>query len=110
MPRHRIDHVEVIRGGGANAWGNLSYADLITRHIQKENGILFDMADQMLPPEEQARLEQDYRSAVPAGANLETGAHYEGIVETLCQQWNVDPREAASVGTSHLSGGRADTL
>jgi hemerythrin-like domain-containing protein len=82
----------------------LVYADLITRHIQKENGILFDMADQMLPPEEQARLEQDYRSAVPAGANVETGAHYEGLVETLCQQWDVDPREAASVGTSFHCG------
>jgi hemerythrin-like domain-containing protein len=82
----------------------LAYADLITRHIQKENGILFDMADQMLPPEEHARLEQVYRSAIPAGANRETGAQYEAVVATLCRQWHVDPREAADVGTRFQCG------
>jgi hemerythrin-like domain-containing protein len=82
----------------------LAYADLITRHIQKENGILFDMADQMLPPEEHARLEQVYRSAIPAGANRETGAHYEAVVATLCRQWHVDPRQAADIGTSFQCG------
>ena len=29
VPRHRIDHVEVIRGGGANAWGNLSLGGVV---------------------------------------------------------------------------------
>jgi hemerythrin-like domain-containing protein len=82
----------------------LAYADLITGHIQKENGVLFNMADQMLPPEEHARLEQDYQSAVPAGANAETGSRYEAIVEKLCRQWNVDFREAAGVGTTFHCG------
>jgi hemerythrin-like domain-containing protein len=70
----------------------LAYADLVTGHIQKENGFLFNMADQMLPPEEHARLEQDYQAAVPAGASAETGSHYEGIVEKMCRQWNIDFR------------------
>jgi hemerythrin-like domain-containing protein len=82
----------------------LAYADLITRHIQKENGVLFDMADQILPPEEHARLEQDYQSAVPVGANAETGSHYQGIVEKLCQQWNVDFGKAAGVGATFHCG------
>jgi outer membrane receptor protein involved in Fe transport len=30
IPRHRIDHIEVIRGGGANAWGNLSLGGVIS--------------------------------------------------------------------------------
>lgn len=29
VPRHRIEHIEVIRGGGANAWGNLSLGGVI---------------------------------------------------------------------------------
>ncbi|MEE4218098.1 MAG: TonB-dependent receptor [Xanthomonadales bacterium] len=29
VPRHRIERVEVIRGGGANAWGNLSLGGVI---------------------------------------------------------------------------------
>jgi hemerythrin-like domain-containing protein len=76
----------------------LAYADLLTGHIQKENGILFNMADQYLSPEEHARLERCYETAIPAGANAETGAYFEEVVSRLCRQWNVDPREAASAG------------
>lgn len=76
----------------------LAYANLLTGHIQKENGILFDMADQLLLQEDQARLIQDHQSAIPDGATAETGAHYERMVATLCQRWNVDPREAARLG------------
>jgi len=82
----------------------LAYADLMTGHIQKENGILFNMADQILLPEDHARLEQDYQTAIPRGATAKTGAHYEGIVARLCQQWDVDPREAASVGANFQCG------
>lgn len=78
----------------------LAYANLLTQHIQKENNILFDMADQILLPEVQARLEQAYASAVPPGANANTGTHYEGVVAKLCERWNVDPHEAASAGAS----------
>ena len=58
-------------------WFTRAYASLLTGHIQKENGILFDMADQILPPDEHARPEREYQSAIPAGANEDTGAHYE---------------------------------
>ena len=81
-----------------------AYANLLTQHIQKENGILFNMADQFLSPEEHTRLEQVYETVIPVGANAETGLHYEGIVATLCQQWNVDPREAASAGATFQCG------
>jgi hemerythrin-like domain-containing protein len=82
----------------------LAYANLMTGHIQKENGILFNMADQILLPEDHTRLEQDYQTAIPSGATAETGAHYEGILATLCQKWDVDPREAASVGSNFQCG------
>ena len=29
VPRHRIERVEVVRGGGANAWGNLSLGGVV---------------------------------------------------------------------------------
>jgi outer membrane receptor protein involved in Fe transport len=29
IPKHRINHIEVVRGGGANAWGNLSLGGVI---------------------------------------------------------------------------------
>ncbi len=69
----------------------LAYADLLTQHIQKENNILFNMADQILPPEEHARLQQEYETAIPTGASAESGEYYEEIVAKLCERWNVDP-------------------
>lgn len=107
--RRIADHLEAASKGDEEARTmvlryTLAYANLLTGHIQKENSILFNMADQMLPPEEHIRLEKDYQSAIPAGANVDTGAHYEGIVETQCQRWNIDPREAASVGANFQCG------
>ena len=77
----------------------LAYANLLTQHIQKENNILFDMADQILTAEVQAYLEKKYESTVPAGANADTGKHYEAMVAQLCQKWNIDPQQAAGVGS-----------
>jgi len=76
----------------------LGYADLLEAHIQKENGILFEMADRMLPPDEQRRLEDVYRSAIPDGADEATGARFEELAAALCQRWKIDPVEAARSG------------
>jgi hypothetical protein len=64
------------------------------------NTIDFNMADQVLPPQVQARLEQDYQTAIPEGAHAETGAHYERMVAALCERWNIDPRVAANAGAA----------
>ena len=69
----------------------LAYADLLTQHIQKENNILFNMADQILSPEEQARLQQEYKTVVPTNASAKSTEYYEGVVAKLCERWNVDP-------------------
>jgi len=82
----------------------LAYANLLSQHIQKENNILFNMADQILMPEEHERLEQTYETTVPAGANADTGKHYEGVVAKLCERWGVDPQEAARVGSAFQCG------
>jgi len=82
----------------------LAYADLLTQHIQKENGVLFNMADQFLPRDEQMRLEQEYQSAIPSGADAVTGARYEKIVADQCRRWNIDPREAAAIGDAFACG------
>ncbi len=73
----------------------LAYAELLTQHIQKENNILFNMADQILSPEEQARLQQEYKAIIPASASEKSGEYYEGIVAKLCERWNVDPQDVA---------------
>jgi len=82
----------------------LAYADLLTQHIQKENNILFDMADQVLPPEEQARLQQEYKAVVPSGVDAKPGEYYEEVVARLCKRWNVVPEDAARAGASFQCG------
>ena len=44
IPRHRIERVEVVRGGGANAWGNLSLGGVINivTGAPVGNGVAFD--------------------------------------------------------------------
>jgi len=46
------------------------YVSLLRHHIQKEDGILFEMADRMLPPAEHLRLSRKGRIAVGADADL----------------------------------------
>ena len=75
----------------------LAYADLLEAHIQKEDGILFNMADRMLPPEEHERLEEAYRTAIPTGADADTGARYEELARALCERWQIDPDELRSL-------------
>ena len=78
----------------------LAYAELLTSHIGKENGILFDMADQILTGETQAALERSYESAIPEGASPNDGARHEESVAALCLKWNIEPSDASGPGTS----------
>lgn len=82
----------------------LAYAELLTGHIGKENGILFNLADQMLSPERQAALERYYEDAIPDGADANTGKYYEEIVAALCRKWNIDPQAVDGVGADFTCG------
>ena len=73
-----------------------AYADLLEGHIQKEDGILFEMADNLLPPDVHRQLEEAYETAIPEGANADTGGHYEKLARTLCERWKIDPDEDRS--------------
>jgi len=75
----------------------LAYGDLLEAHIQKEDGILFNMADKVLSAEENERLEEAYRTAIPTGADAGTGTRYEESARTLCERWQIDPDERRSL-------------
>lgn len=64
----------------ANARG---YAELLRQHIEKENGILFPMADQVIPPAEHAAVLDGFEHV----EHEETGAgvheKYLALAETL---------------------------
>jgi outer membrane receptor protein involved in Fe transport len=43
IPKHQVERVEVVRGGGANSWGNLSLGGVINivTEAPRENGVAF---------------------------------------------------------------------
>jgi hemerythrin-like domain-containing protein len=99
------DHLDAAAEGDRPAQATvvehaLAYADLLEAHIQKEDGILFNMADQLLPPPEHQRLEEAYLTAIPDGADATTGAHYEKLARELCERWRIDPDKVRSVPES----------
>ena len=57
-----LPRVEAGEPGASTALADAleGYVDLLRAHIYKENNVLFPMADQVLPPEEQARLEDAF--------------------------------------------------
>jgi hemerythrin-like domain-containing protein len=65
LVRQMAEAVEALKSGdasGAARWAQagLGYAELLRAHIDKENNILFVMAENMLTPEEQKQLAADF--------------------------------------------------
>ena len=93
--RAMADNLEAAGGGSAAAvdaviQNGLGYAELLEAHIQKENGILFEMADRILPAEEQTRLERVYQTAIPDGTDADSGTRFEEMAAALCERWEID--------------------
>jgi len=71
-------------------------AELVLRENKNDsNNILFNIADQILSPKEQSRLQQEYKTAIPTNASAKSGEVYEEIVTMLCERWNVDAQDVA---------------
>jgi len=58
-----------------------AYVDLLSKHIQKENNILFPMADQMLTPEDQDRLEREFEDVETKVMGPGMHEKYHGLIE-----------------------------
>lgn len=61
----------------------LAYVSLLRQHIQKENNILFRMADRVIPPSEHAEIEAGF--AKVEQEEMSSGAHqkYEALAKAL---------------------------
>jgi len=86
--RSMIDAVEqVAQGNGAASTTLLdharAYLTLLREHIQKEDDILFRMADEVIPEEEQRRILKDFENH--EAEEMGAGAHekYLGIAREL---------------------------
>lgn len=72
------------------------YVQLLRGHIQKEDGVLFPMADRILSDEEQKQLLQDFEMV--ESEHMGTGTHqkYIDIVVSLAKKYGVE--------ATHISG------
>ena len=86
--RSMIDAVEQVAQGNGAASTTLmdharAYVTLLREHIQKEDDILFRMADEVIPEEEQRRILKDFENH--EAEEMGAGAHekYLGIAREL---------------------------
>jgi len=72
------------------------YVQLLRAHIQKEDGVLFPMANKILSEDDQKRLMKAFEAV--ESDHMGTGTHekYIGIVVSLAKKYGVE--------ASHISG------
>ncbi len=61
----------------------IGYAQLLTDHIQKEDNILYDIADHVIPPAEQAELVKKFEEVQERALGPEKYEEYLRLVEEL---------------------------
>lgn len=61
----------------------LGYAGLLRQHIEKENGILFPMADQVIPVARQAQVAEDFERIEHEETGEGVHEKYLGLAEAL---------------------------
>jgi hemerythrin-like domain-containing protein len=93
--RQMVAGVEALKSGdpaGAGRWSQagLGYVELLRAHIQKENNVLFVMAENMLTPEEQKKLAADFErleiEKMGAGTHERLHASMDRLVAELAPQ------------------------
>ncbi len=62
------------------------YAALLRQHIDKENGILFPLADQVIPVARQAQVVEDFERVEHEDAGEGVHAKYLALAEALEQE------------------------
>jgi len=99
------DNVSGAAAGNAEALSKFSqnaqgYVQLLRAHIQKEDGVLFPMADKVLNEDDQQRLMKAFEAV--ESDHMGTGTHekYIGIVVSLAKKYGVE----ASHISSHSCG------
>lgn len=89
--RGMVSAAERLQQGDGAAVGQLitdaaGYAALLRQHIQKEDQILYPMADQVIPAEGHAQVLRDCRAAEESAGGDANHAHYLALADQLVAQ------------------------
>jgi len=68
-------------------WAAKSYAALLRAHIQKEDQVLYPMADQMLPPEVWEAIEREFLAFEEDAENVARAEDLRGTAATLVERY-----------------------
>jgi hemerythrin-like domain-containing protein len=71
-----------------------AYGELLTQHIGKEDHILFRMADQVLPPQDQDEVLDAFAGVEDAQAARGSKASYLELAASLAREMAIDPQAA----------------
>jgi hemerythrin-like domain-containing protein len=77
-----------------------SYVDLLRQHIDKEDHILFAMADRALTDDEQGDLAEDFEHVEAAHRNAGTQTKFLRIAEELAERYDVPESLPSSAGAA----------
>ncbi len=82
---------DVLREGRA-------FIELLRNHIMKEDHVLFQMADDMIPDAERTRLADEYAQADGQKENRVSLVQYRGLAMELCARYGIAPPSTAGAG------------
>lgn len=72
-----------IDGRNSIVWASSSYTSMLRQHIDRCRTIIFPLAEQIVPPDDQYKIAEAFNHIVFEGSELHPLEHYEKIVATL---------------------------
>lgn len=72
-----------IDGRNGIIWTTSSYTTLLRQHIERSRSIIFPLAEQVIPPDEQYKIAEAYNHIVFDASEIHPFEHYEKIVTAL---------------------------
>lgn len=64
-------------------WATSSYTTMLRQHIDRSRSIIFPLAEQVIPPDEQYKIAEAYNHIVFEEGEIHPFEHYEKIVTSL---------------------------
>jgi hemerythrin-like domain-containing protein len=72
-----------VDGRNSIIWATSSYTSILRQHIDRSRSIIFPLAEQLIPPEEQYKIAEAYNHIVFEEGENHPVEHYEKIVAAL---------------------------
>jgi hemerythrin-like domain-containing protein len=72
-------------------WSTTSYTSMMRQHFERSRNIIFPLAEQLIPPDDEYKIAEAFNRIVFDGAEAPPPEHYEKIIKDLeleAAEWN----------------------